>query len=785
MKRCSVQSKVLLGIVCLVLCLSGCVLKVRRAPVATYTVDVGDPALQCVTVRAEFSRLAPGDVELVLPRSRDGRRGVAELVWIRAFDSSSSSGESAASGSIQTLGIDQWLTRASRSGRLTIEYRLRLGEQRGAVHSTMTTEQVILLTHAILVVPADWLGDLRRPLSDRVSVAIRVPDDWAIYSPWPYDPSVALYRPQRLEDLIDSAIVAGRMRGYELADEAFCVRLLVPRDLSLPLADERLPALSYVLRSVYDLYGTAPDLGKSMTMWVVLHVDASATGFAEARGFGDNMVVIRTGPDLPIALDLAALRESLALWNGAAVRAMPPWASNDADGRTTLLAGLNEYLAWRMLLQARRVTPIQYWNHLRALAHAMQQDSRVAALGFDEAARAMPRDMELAWLLRARGHLYGMLLDQRLQQDTDSRLDLATVLRGLHESHNFYATGELLAWEDFEAYLTDVTGHDYGGLYGEFIRSGDASALVSVPRLAGSLASETRSVLTPDGVRLAYQWVDGESDRVSIYLSDGPGRTPYDWMLTLAEHLRPFLDVAYLDQRGAGRSVLPASGMLSLDAFVDDIEMVRQDTGADRIVLIGHSWGGYLALTYASRYPERVDALILLAPIPSYQRVAREATVSLVRRSAGSIPLDYLVDGVDSPAEWQALGSLAADLGLYGSDLLEVEAVRLRAYGHYVDTALLPRGLRLDNRAVLPVLIARDDLLHRDSLADMSSAELDYDVLMIRGQRDALISSDVLLELQGIMGGEIIQISDSGHYLYLDTPAAVMNTMIGFLVANQ
>jgi pimeloyl-ACP methyl ester carboxylesterase len=49
--------------------------------------------------------------------------------------------------------------------------------------------------------------------------------------------------------------------------------------------------------------------------------------------------------------------------------------------------------------------------------------------------------------------------------------------------------------------------------------------------------------------------------------------------------------------------------------FVDSLEAWRQAERIDKMILAGHSMGGYLAVAYAERYPHRVDQLVLLSPV--------------------------------------------------------------------------------------------------------------------------------------------------------------------------
>ena len=63
----------------------------------------------------------------------------------------------------------------------------------------------------------------------------------------------------------------------------------------------------------------------------------------------------------------------------------------------------------------------------------------------------------------------------------------------------------------------------------------------------------------------------------------------------------------FYDQRGCGLStgvLTPQS--ISIERYVEDLEMLRWHLGLHRCSLLGHSWGALLAMKYASKYPERV-----------------------------------------------------------------------------------------------------------------------------------------------------------------------------------
>jgi alpha-beta hydrolase superfamily lysophospholipase len=73
-----------------------------------------------------------------------------------------------------------------------------------------------------------------------------------------------------------------------------------------------------------------------------------------------------------------------------------------------------------------------------------------------------------------------------------------------------------------------------------------------------------------------------------------------------------------MDLRGHGRSGGPRGHAPSLDALLEDIDAVvmraRADSGAP-VVLIGHSFGGLLAIAYTLRHPDHIDKAIFSAPL--------------------------------------------------------------------------------------------------------------------------------------------------------------------------
>ena len=97
------------------------------------------------------------------------------------------------------------------------------------------------------------------------------------------------------------------------------------------------------------------------------------------------------------------------------------------------------------------------------------------------------------------------------------------------------------------------------------------------------------------------------------------------------------------DQRGAGASSQPEPPDFSMDAYVADLEAVRSDSGADRVALLAHSWGGLIAWAYVLKHPNKVSGLILvgaLAPTKPPNDEARSRLLAKIAKlqAQGKIP---------------------------------------------------------------------------------------------------------------------------------------------------
>jgi len=100
-----------------------------------------------------------------------------------------------------------------------------------------------------------------------------------------------------------------------------------------------------------------------------------------------------------------------------------------------------------------------------------------------------------------------------------------------------------------------------------------------------------------------------------VVIHGGPGGNNYAFEHTIGPELERYATVLYYEQRGCGRSKAPSDHDYAMSTLVADLEALRERLGLERIHLLGYSFGGALALEYAIAHPDRVDHMILQAPM--------------------------------------------------------------------------------------------------------------------------------------------------------------------------
>ena len=120
------------------------------------------------------------------------------------------------------------------------------------------------------------------------------------------------------------------------------------------------------------------------------------------------------------------------------------------------------------------------------------------------------------------------------------------------------------------------------------------------------------SFISQDGSQIFFQEF-GDTGETIVLLSGGPGLNPY-YLEPLYNELKKKYRCILLHQRGTGKSILNEINEESINVqkYIDDLNGLYKKLGNEKLILVGHSWGGMLSFSYAANEPDKIKKVILL-----------------------------------------------------------------------------------------------------------------------------------------------------------------------------
>uniref|UniRef100_A0A7S1SUR5 AB hydrolase-1 domain-containing protein n=1 Tax=Tetraselmis chuii TaxID=63592 RepID=A0A7S1SUR5_9CHLO len=256
--------------------------------------------------------------------------------------------------------------------------------------------------------------------------------------------------------------------------------------------------------------------------------------------------------------------------------------------------------------------------------------------------------------------------------------------------------------------------------------------------------------------------------------------------------------VLTLDLLGTGLSSRPAFNAKDTaaaeDFFVGSLSDWREKMGLDKMILVAHSMGGYLATVYALRHPEHVQHLVLVSPagipaMPSDWEPKAVRSSFSVAGVAWRTAISAWEGGVTPGAITRGLGPFGMGLvnryisGRFrrtGEGLTDDEVSSFRDYQYHI-LAQNGSGEHALRHILQPFAWARQPLEHRIS-------DLKVPVTFVYGDKDWMLSIDQEAPARCIQAlnstkaavhppkpdspdRKIFTIPDAGHYLFIDQPA--------------
>ena len=236
--------------------------------------------------------------------------------------------------------------------------------------------------------------------------------------------------------------------------------------------------------------------------------------------------------------------------------------------------------------------------------------------------------------------------------------------------------------------------------------------------------------------------------------------------------LHPWLDplgdvlhLVYYDHRCNGRSGRPPIETFTYDQLVDDANELRKYLGFEKIVVIGHSIGGCVALKYALRYPEYLSHLTLIDTAPAWDY--NEEILANVERKGTKEMIVAWNTPITTNEEYACFGEVAGPLYWHKFDA-ELHKRLGSKIVHNVE-ALNAEGVSVKNYNVVPRL-----------------GEIETPTLILVGKDDFICPPSQAERMhKNIPNSEIVIFEQSGHTPYIEESDAFFATVRRWLSKSR
>jgi proline iminopeptidase len=279
---------------------------------------------------------------------------------------------------------------------------------------------------------------------------------------------------------------------------------------------------------------------------------------------------------------------------------------------------------------------------------------------------------------------------------------------------------------------------------------------------------------------LYYRTV-GEGQPILV-LHGGP-EFDHTYLLPELDRFADTYRLIYYDQRGRGRSadkVRPED--VSLDSELEDLDALRRHLQLEEVALLGHSWGGLLAMEYAIRYPKRVSHLILMNTAPAshadylllrHELPKRREAADLEKLQARITDVEYQQGDPDTvtaylhshfKAAFREAGHLEPFITRLRRSFTKEGILKARA----IEARLMNDTWRLNDYDLLPHL-----------------KQLYVPTLVIHGDHDFIPIECAAHIAEAIPGARFVVLKDCGHFAFIEAPDEVRRELARFYMAKS
>ncbi len=272
-----------------------------------------------------------------------------------------------------------------------------------------------------------------------------------------------------------------------------------------------------------------------------------------------------------------------------------------------------------------------------------------------------------------------------------------------------------------------------------------------------------------NGERTTYVYREGAGAPV-VFVHGNPGDARDAQFLQHELAWRGFETISF-DRPGHGNSA-PATPA-SIDEQLSMLDAVVCGTGNDPVILVGHSWGGALSLLYARAHPERVGALVLVAPVIVPDRKLRELVPALY---SAFIPR-LVIANAGAPVAWSA-AAWQLD-SAWGPRAIPDDRDKWFRRASFMWAR--PRIIRAFDSDDTTVYKALTQAWNDQSDSSMLATVNRIPTIVLVGTKDAVVNPARHAQTLAARSPDIVLVSTmtNGHMLPMSDPEAVADAVVG------
>jgi proline iminopeptidase len=261
-----------------------------------------------------------------------------------------------------------------------------------------------------------------------------------------------------------------------------------------------------------------------------------------------------------------------------------------------------------------------------------------------------------------------------------------------------------------------------------------------------------------------------------IVIHGGPGLTQ-DYLLPQLSSLADNNLVIFYDQRGCGRSTGEINkDTINIPNLVNDLESIRQAFRFDKISILGHSWGGFLAMHYAIAYPQFVEKLILSNSMPACSEGHSLFFEEYKNRTA---PYQEELSAITATQEFQAGEPKSIE---------QFYRIIFRTYCYHSEKADLLNlqmtpSASVNGAKVFQVI--REDVFKIPYNLHESLKTLRIPTLVIHGDFDPIPATTAQKIHESIQGSKYVLLKQCGHFPYVERKEEYFDFLKEFLSSSE